>query len=153
AWIVYGQDPATLPANDAASGLVPANANDHTHSLALASLTPQQGTKLEGQTAGERLGRQVTGIGDVDGNGAADVAFGADMAAGRGRGGAGEATVALLPGPPPAFPQPPRAEPGDPGRGQPNQPAGPGQPSGPGAPAPPGGSGRPAVRAPAIPKP
>ena len=31
-------------------------------------------------TAGERFGRQVANVGDVDGNGAADLVVGADMA-------------------------------------------------------------------------
>ena len=108
AYVVYGQaDPGSLPANDAASGLVPVNPADTTRYVALATLTAAQGTRLAGATFGERFGRQVAGIGDVDGNGAADLAIGADFAIRHGRDRAGEVTVALLPGPAPAAPADP----------------------------------------------
>jgi hypothetical protein len=48
----------------------------------------------------------VANVGDVDGNGAADFAVGADMAFRYGRTRAGEVTVALVPGPVPAAPTP-----------------------------------------------
>jgi hypothetical protein len=108
AYVVHGvPDPGELPVNDATSGLVPVNAADRTRYVALATLTPEQGSRLDGVTMGERFGRQVAGIGDVDGNGAADLAIGADTAFRLGRSGAGEVTVALLPGPAPAAPADP----------------------------------------------
>ena len=61
---------------------------------------------LAGVTAGERFGRQVANAGDVDGNGAADLVVGADMAYRYGRTRAGELTFALLPGPAPKAPPP-----------------------------------------------
>ena len=63
-------------------------------------------------TAGERFGRQVANIGDVDGNGTDDLAIGADFALRYGRTRAGEVTVALLAGDkpeaPPSRPRRPR---------------------------------------------
>ena len=131
AYIVYGQaDPAALPENGAGSGLVPANANDKTHYVALAGLTSEQGSSLPGLTADERFGRTAAFTGDVDGNGTGDVALGADQAFRHGRLRAGEVTVALLPGDAPA---PPPVDPGDP---DPNDPKDPpvdtGQPNTPG---------------------
>jgi hypothetical protein len=110
-WIVHGvADPATLPAD---TGLVPANAADTTRTIALDTIAPERGSRVDGQTAGERFGRAVAGVGDVDGNGAADVAFGSDVAFRLGRSEAGEVAVALLPGPAPAAsPGPPPALPG-----------------------------------------
>ena len=125
AYVVYGQaDPGALPANDAASGLVPVNPADTTRYVALATLTGAQGTRLGGATIGERFGRQVAGIGDVDGNGAADLAIGADFAIRHGRDRAGEVTVALLPGPAPAAPAdpPPAGEGGGAGTPPPPEP-------------------------------
>jgi FG-GAP repeat len=118
AWVVHGiADPATLPATGADGGLVPANPGDTTRTLPLAALTPAQGSRLDGQQAGDRFGRAVAGVGDLDGNGARDLAIGADGALRRGRDGAGEVTVALLPGAAPAYTPP--TDPGtpvDPGR-------------------------------------
>jgi hypothetical protein len=141
AYVVYGvPDPRELPANDASSGLVPVNAADTTRYVALATLTPEQGSRLDGATAGERFGRQVAGVGDVDGNGAPDLAIGADMAFRLGRSGAGEVTVALLPGGAPA------AEP-EPDPDQPDGPA----PGGPGpVAAPSGGTNQPTGRRPRL---
>ena len=103
AWIVPGVgDPRTLPAD---TGLVPANAADTTRTIALAGL---DALRIDGQSGGERLGRSAAGVGDVDGNGGPDVAFGSDFAFRHGRSDAGEVTVALLPGPArPAVPDPP----------------------------------------------
>jgi hypothetical protein len=144
AWIVHGQpDPEALPANDADSGLVPANAADHTHYLALGELTAAQGSRVDGVTAGERFARQVAAVGDVDGNGAADVAFGADQAFRHGRTSAGEVTVALLPGPAPAY-EPPE----EPEQPQPEQPGPGGRPQAPppqGDPPPAGSLGTPTL--------
>lgn len=96
-WIVYGvEDSTTLPAD---TGRVPASASDTTGTIPLAGLPADQGTTVAAQTAGERFGRSVGGVGDHDGNGAADVAFGSDQAVRFGRNGAGEVGVALLPGP------------------------------------------------------
>ncbi|MDW5598252.1 choice-of-anchor D domain-containing protein [Conexibacter stalactiti] len=114
AWLVHGiADPSALPTG-AASALVPANAADTTRTLSLAELTPAQGSKIDGQQAGERFGRVVAGIGDVDGNGARDLAVGADFALRRERDRAGEVTVALLPAAAPAYtpePEPQRPAP------------------------------------------
>ncbi|HEY6891935.1 MAG TPA: choice-of-anchor D domain-containing protein, partial [Solirubrobacter sp.] len=109
AWVVYGvDDVTTLPANNdgGVSAIVPANLNDATRYVSLATLSAAQGSSLSGVTAGERFGRQVAGVGDIDGNGAADFAIGADMAFRYGRTRAGEVTVALVPGPVPAAPTP-----------------------------------------------
>jgi hypothetical protein len=107
--VVYGvKDVGALPANNdgGVSALVPANLSDSTRYISLATLTAAQGSSLSGVTAGERFGRQVANVGDVDGNGAADLAIGADMAFRSGRTRAGEVTVALVPGPVPAAPSP-----------------------------------------------
>lgn len=104
AWLVPGvADVTTLKANNAGGGSVitPANAADATRYVAVADLEP-----LTGATLGERFGRQVANVGDVDGNGAADLAVGADMAYRHGRTRAGEVAVALLPGAVPAAPTP-----------------------------------------------
>jgi FG-GAP repeat protein len=110
-WIVYGvADPTTLAAD---AGLVPANAADTTGTIALDGLAPERGTRVDGQTAGERFGRAVAGVGDPDGNGAGDIAFGSDFAVRHGRLEAGEVGIALLPGPPRAAePVPPGSKPG-----------------------------------------
>jgi hypothetical protein len=95
-WIVYGvRDPAELSLD---AGLVPANPADTTRTIALDALGTR-GLRIEGQTAGERFGRAVAAVGDPDGNGATDVAFGSDFAYRLGRLEAGEVAVALLPGP------------------------------------------------------
>lgn len=48
--------------------------------IRLADLTPAQGTVVQGTQKGERLGRAVAGVGDVDRNGRPDVAVGGDHA-------------------------------------------------------------------------
>lgn len=104
AWLAPGvADVTALKANNDGGGsaLVPANSADATRYVAVADLEP-----LTGASAGERFGRQVANVGDVDGNGAADLAVGADMAYRHGRTRAGEVTVALLPGAAPAGPEP-----------------------------------------------
>lgn len=117
AWVVHGiADPSALPANDAEGGsaIVPANSADSTHYQSLAALPAAAGSALSGLTAGERFGRQVASVGDVDGNGAPDLAIGSDQAVRFERTRAGELTVALMPGPvPPATPVVP-SEPGGP---------------------------------------
>jgi hypothetical protein len=112
AYVVHGvADPGRLPANDATSGLVPVNPADRTHYVSLATLTRAQGSRIDGATLGERFGRQVAGIGDIDGNGAADLAIGSDFAFRLGRAGAGEVSVVLLPGTAPAAPVDPAPAP------------------------------------------
>ncbi|MDA0180718.1 choice-of-anchor D domain-containing protein [Solirubrobacter phytolaccae] len=104
AYLVPGvADVSTLKTNNAAgvSAIVPANLNDATRYVALADLAP-----LAGVSGGERFGRQVANVGDIDGNGAADFAFGADMAYRQNRTRAGEVTVALVPGAAPPAPTP-----------------------------------------------
>ena len=124
AWIVYGvRELSTLPANNTGgiSAVIPANLNDTTRYRSLATLG-DAGSTLDGVTAGERFGRQVANVGDVDGNGADDLAIGADFALRYGRTRAGELTVALLAGDkpePPGTPTPtprPRRPDGDPVR-------------------------------------
>ena len=138
AWIVHGvADPATLAMTGADGGLIPANPADATRTLVLADLTPQQGSRLDGQQAGDRFGRSVAGLGDLDGDGARDLAVGADGAIRRGRDRAGEVTVALPPSAAPEYTPPSDPRPGDPGPGDPG-PSGPG-PDQPG-PAAPGGT-------------
>lgn len=126
AWLVHGvADPTTLPANDGDSGLVPVNAADRTRYVSLARLTPAQGSRIDGQQAGDRFGRTVAGVGDVDGDGAADLAVGADFALRYGRVNAGEVTVALLPAAAPAYtpdPDPIDPDPTDPEPRTPTQP-------------------------------
>src|SRR5262249_50771926 len=65
----------------------------------LDALTGTQGIRLDGQTAGERFGRTIASVGDVDGNGTEDIAFGSDFAVRHGRPNAGEVTLAHPPGP------------------------------------------------------
>jgi hypothetical protein len=111
-YLIHGQpDPTALPANDASSGMVPVNPADTTRYVSLATLKLEQGSRFAGATRGERFGRQVAGIGDVDGNGARDLAIGADFAFRLGRSDAGEVTVALLPGRAPVAPADPPAPP------------------------------------------
>jgi hypothetical protein len=108
AWIVYGvRELSTLPANNTSgvSAVLPANLNDTTRYRSLATLG-DAGSALDGVTAGERFGRQVANVGDVDGNGTDDLAIGADFALRYGRTRAGEVTVALLAGDKPAAPKP-----------------------------------------------
>ncbi|HZO06710.1 MAG TPA: choice-of-anchor D domain-containing protein [Solirubrobacterales bacterium] len=107
AWVVYGPaDLTALPANNDGGGsaIGPANTADATRYVALASLSPEAGSGLAGQTAGERFGRQVAAVGDLDGNGVGDLAVGSDQAVRFERTRAGELTVALLPGPVPPAP-------------------------------------------------
>lgn len=129
AFVTYGiEDPTSLPSNDASSGLVPANAADTTRYVNLDTLSPSQGTRIDGQTSGERFGRSVAGIGDVTGNGGSGIAFGADAAYRLGRTGAGEVTVALVGG----DPLPDEVGPTGPtGPTDPTGPTGPTSPTGP----------------------
>lgn len=80
-WVVYGK------------------ADDDTQDLA--ALTAAAGYRIDGLAAGDRFGRQVARVGDVDGNGAADFAAGGDFSArplapATPRSQAGEATIALM---------------------------------------------------------
>lgn len=107
----YGYDPVN-PASPAAtmSGAGAAYVvygKADTAPLALAALAPEQGYRIDGLAAGDRFGRQVGAVGDVDANGAADFAIGSDFAAREGRVQGGEVRLALLPaaaGSPPADP-------------------------------------------------
>ncbi|MBL8775961.1 MAG: FG-GAP repeat protein [Acidimicrobiales bacterium] len=101
----YGYDPVN-PANPAAtmSGagavwIVHGKATTATQDLA--ALTPDDGYRIDGLAAGDRFGRQVAGLGDLDGNGVADFAGAGDFAQrplppGTPRSQAGEVAVALL---------------------------------------------------------
>lgn len=93
----YGYDPAN-PAGGTFSGagatyVVFGKPSAVTQSLA--TITDEDGYRLDGTAAGDRFGRQVGLVGDFDGNGTRDLAVGADFAA---RGGTqnGEITVALM---------------------------------------------------------
>lgn len=73
--------------------------------LELAAATADDGYRLDGLASGDRYGRQVASVGDVDGNGVPDFAIGADFAARplgdpSPRSQAGEVTIALLQDPP-----------------------------------------------------
>ena len=138
AFVTYGvEDPSALPANDASSGLVPANAADTTRYLDLDGLDPSEGSRIDGQTSGERFGRAIAGTGDITGNGGSGIAFGADAAYRLGRTGAGEVTVALVGGDP--LPDEPVIPTGPTGPTSPTGPTGPTSPTGPTGPATPTG--------------
>jgi hypothetical protein len=112
AWIAYGvADPTTLPENDASSTLTPANANDHTRYQLLASLTSEQGARIDGLTTGERYGRTLARVDDLTGDGGTGLAVGSDMAFRLGRSGGGEVSVTLLPGAPIPAPVEPDPDP------------------------------------------
>ncbi|MFT4264789.1 MAG: Ig-like domain repeat protein [Nocardioides sp.] len=66
-----------------------------TESQSLAGLASSAGYRIDGTAAGDRFGRQVAGLGDVDGNGSTDFAVGADFA-NRGGAQAGEVTLGLV---------------------------------------------------------
>ena len=81
-----------------------------TETLDLSAATPADGYRIDGLASGDRFGRQVAGVGDVDGNGVPDFAVGADFAARplgdpAPRTQAGEVTLALLHDPP-GLPEP-----------------------------------------------
>jgi hypothetical protein len=81
-----------------------------TDTLDLTVATTADGYRIDGLASGDRFGRQVATVGDVDGNGVPDFAVGADFAA-RPQGDpvprtqAGEVTLALLHDPP-GLPEP-----------------------------------------------
>lgn len=69
----------------------------------LATLSPTEGFRLDGTASGDRFGRQVAAVGDIDGNGVPDVVIGADFAhrplprpAGTSSNQSGEILVALM---------------------------------------------------------
>lgn len=64
----------------------------------LGTLAPEDGYRIDGTLHGDRFGRQVAALGDVDGNGVEDLAIGADFAKRPADTGDqnGEVTVALL---------------------------------------------------------
>jgi FG-GAP repeat len=80
----YGYDPVD-PA-DATKTLSGAGAVWILHGRAgtatqdLATLTPAEGKRIDGLVAGDRFGRQVAALGDLDDNGVADFGIGADFA-------------------------------------------------------------------------
>ena len=82
----------------AGTGLVPADAADTTRRRARRASKRPCG--IDGQSGGRAASApRSPGVGDVDGNGGPDLAFGSDFAFRHGRSDAGEVTVALLPGP------------------------------------------------------
>ncbi len=93
----YGFDPAN-PAGGTFSG---AGATYVVHGApaavtqSLATLSADDGHRIDGTLNGDRFGRQVAALGDVDGNGTADLAVGADFAA-RPDSQNGEVTIALM---------------------------------------------------------
>ena len=101
----YGYDPVN-PANPSATmsgaGAVwVVHGKTTTATQDLAALTPDAGHRIDGLAAGDRFGRQVAGLGDLDGNGAADFAGAGDFAQrplppGTPRSQAGEVAIALL---------------------------------------------------------
>lgn len=95
----YGYDPVD-PANPAArlSGAGAAYVvygKTGTAPIELATLTPEVGYRIDGIGAGDRFGRQVAAVGDLDANGAADFAVGGDFAVREGRTQAGEVAFSL----------------------------------------------------------
>ena len=101
----YGYDPVN-PANTAATMtgagavfVVYGKADDATQQLS--TLTAAQGYRIDGLAAGDRFGRQVARVGDVDGNGTGDFAAAGDfsqrpLAPGTPRAQSGEVMIALL---------------------------------------------------------
>lgn len=72
-------DPATRLAN--AGALFVVYGKTSTATQGLATLSEVQGFRIDGLAAGDRFGRQVAELGDVDGNGTADYAAAGDLAA------------------------------------------------------------------------
>lgn len=71
-------DPTKLMSGAGAVWVVYGNRTET--NLELATLTPAQGYRIDGLAAGDRFGRQVAALGDVDGNGTKDFAGSADFA-------------------------------------------------------------------------
>jgi Ca2+-binding RTX toxin-like protein len=80
----YGYDPvnpANPPTTMAGAGAVwVVNGKASSSTQDLAALTPADGYRIDGLAAGDRFGRQVAELGDVDGNGSADFAAAGDFA-------------------------------------------------------------------------
>ncbi|HEU5152941.1 MAG TPA: DUF4214 domain-containing protein [Iamia sp.] len=96
----YGFDPAN-PAGGTFSGAGATYVlygDPDAVTVPLAGLAPEDGYRIDGTLNGDRFGRQVAALGDVDGNGVADLAIGADFAKRPADTGDqnGEVTVALL---------------------------------------------------------
>lgn len=102
AWSYDPVDPQHAPATMSGAGAVYlVYGKTTTTPQSLAALTAADGFRIDGLAAGDRFGRQVAGVGDVDGNGVADFAAGADFAtrplpADTGLDRAGELLVALM---------------------------------------------------------
>ena len=75
------------------------------------ALLGQRGYRIAGAAADDRLGNAVAGLGDVSGDGRADLVVGSPRADGTAPD-AGLATVVFGPEPPPAPPPPPPVDPG-----------------------------------------
>jgi Ca2+-binding RTX toxin-like protein len=94
----YGYDPT---AGAGAGAVWVVYGKTSTSTQALASLTAEQGYRIDGLVGGDRFGRQVASLGDIDGNGVDDFAGGGDfsqrpLAPGTPRTQAGEVALALL---------------------------------------------------------
>lgn len=98
----WGHDPAD-PASTTTPAATLSNAGaayvvygrSTTTPVTLTDLPATAGYRIDGTVSGDRFGRQVAAVGDVDGNGVADFAIAADLA-NRGGAQAGEVTVALM---------------------------------------------------------
>lgn len=88
-------DPATSTAMSGAGATFVVFGSTTRTVQSLASLDASSGYRIDGVAAGDRYGRQVASVGDLDGNGTNDLVSGGDFAA---RGGTqnGEVAVALL---------------------------------------------------------
>ncbi|MFC5010537.1 Ig-like domain repeat protein [Nocardioides plantarum] len=92
----YGYDPVDTTGGtlSGAGAAYVVRGRSGTTAVSLANLDPEAGYRIDGIAAGDRFGRQVAGLGDVDGNDADDFAVTADLA-NRGGAQAGEVLVAL----------------------------------------------------------
>nr|WP_243848718.1 hypothetical protein [Lysinibacter cavernae] len=90
AWVVFGkQSTETVELVEIPlAGAVPDASVDSNGKLA--------GYRLDGHAAGDRFGRQVAGIGDMDGNGVNDVVIGGDLGIRNTLQQSGEVTLALM---------------------------------------------------------
>lgn len=79
----YGYDPMIdgAAASGAGATYVVHGQSTSTATIALGSLSPEAGYRIDGLAAGDRFGRAVAEVGDVDGDGRSDFAVGADFAA------------------------------------------------------------------------
>ncbi|MEO1093203.1 MAG: integrin alpha, partial [Pseudomonadota bacterium] len=88
----YGADPNGL-SNAGASYVVFGSSSEFAPSFALSALDGSNGFRLDGVGAGDRSGRSVSGLGDVNGDGVDDLIIGARSADPNGQSDAGASYV------------------------------------------------------------